>query len=309
MHIYLSDANQNLTIMYVILGATGHIGSVVARKLLQHKESVTVIVRNVEKGQQWRERGAEVAVADVLDTKNLRRAFNKGERLFLLNPPAPPNTDTVKEEKRTVQALLAALDGSGIQKVVVQSTYGAQPGSGIGDLGVLYDLEQGVKKLDIPATIIRAAYYMSNWDMSLQTASHEGVVHTLYPVDFKLPMVAPEDIGKLAARLIKEPAEVTGIQYIEGPEFYSARDVAEAFEQALRRPVQAVETPREQWLQALASMGFSPQAAVSMAAMTELTLKGKFDNPDPVKGNISLQEYINQLVQKAPASVPGLSSR
>jgi uncharacterized protein YbjT (DUF2867 family) len=291
------------------MGATGHIGSALTRKLLQHKEPVTVIVRSEEKGRQWRELGAEVAVADVYDIKSLRKAFNKGKRLFLLNPPAPPHTDTVTEEKKTVQAILTALDGSGVEKVVAESTYGAQPGDGIGDLGVLYEMEQGIKKIGIPATIIRGAYYMSNWDMSLETAQKEGVVHTLYPVDFKLPMVAPEDIGKLAAQLLKEPVEVTGIRHIEGPELYSPADVAAAFEEALQRPVKAMETPREQWEQVLINAGFSSKAAVSMAAMTELTLKGPDTPADAIMGNISLQEYINRLVQKVPSQASALSTR
>jgi uncharacterized protein YbjT (DUF2867 family) len=295
--------------MYVIMGATGHIGSALTRKLLQHKEPVTVIVRSEEKGQQWREQGAEIVVADVLDTKKLRQAFNKGKRLFVLNPPAPPHTDTVTEEKRTVQSILAALDGSDVEKVVAESTYGAQPGDGIGDLGVLYEMEQGIKKIGIPAIIIRGAYYMSNWDMSLETAQKEGVVYTLYPVDFKIPMVAPEDIGKLAAQLLKEPVEVTGLRYIEGPESYSAKDVAAAFEQALQKPVRAVGIPRSQWLQALTSAGFSSEAAESMAAMTELTLKGPDTPADAVRGNISLQEYINRLVQKVPSQASVLSTR
>lgn len=294
--------------MYVILGATGHIGSALTRKLLQHKEPVTVIVRSEEKGQQWRSQGAAVAVADVLDTKSLRKAFNMGRRLFLLNPPAAPNTDIVAEERKTMQSILAALEGLDIEKVVAESTYGAQRGDGIGDLGVLYEMEQEINRLGVPATIIRGAYYMSNWDMSLETARKEGVVHTLYPVDFKIPMVAPEDIGKLAAQLLKEPPEETGIRHIEGPEPYSPADVAASFEQVLQRPVKAVETPRAQWEQALTSVGFSSKAAASMIAMTEITLKDLYTPPDPVKGNTSLQNYIRQLVQKAPSQSPALST-
>jgi uncharacterized protein YbjT (DUF2867 family) len=293
--------------MYMILGATGHIGSVVARKLLQHKEPVTIIVRSEEKGQQLRELGAEVAVADVHDIEGLRNVFNKGKRIFVLNPPAPPNTDTVAEEKTTVQSILAALQGSDVEKIVAESTYGAQPGDGIGDLGVLYDMEQGIKKLGIPATIIRGAYYMSNWDMSLETARKDGIVYTLYPVDFKLPMVAPEDIGKLAASLLKEPIDTTGMRFVEGPEHYSAADVAAAFQDVLSRPVRAVEIPREQWGPALQRMGFSHKAADSMIRMTELTLKDPFTSPDAVKGNITLQQYITRLVQKA-LSQPAPSS-
>ena len=122
-------------------------------KLLQHKESVTVIVRSEEKGRVWQDRGAEIAVADVLDSKAFRQALNRGQRLFLLNPPAPPGTDTVTVERNTIRSILEALDGAGMEKIVAQSTYGAQQGNDIGDLGTLFELEQGLKKLGIPPTI------------------------------------------------------------------------------------------------------------------------------------------------------------
>jgi hypothetical protein len=43
---------------------------------------------------------------------------------------------------------------------------------------------------------------MSNWDASLQTAREEGKVHSMYPPDFKLPMVAPHDLGPVRRRLM-----------------------------------------------------------------------------------------------------------
>jgi hypothetical protein len=57
-----------------------------------------------------------------------------------------------------------ALEGSGLEKVVAESTGGAQPRDRIGDLNVLWELEEGLSRQTIPAAINRAAYYMTNWD-------------------------------------------------------------------------------------------------------------------------------------------------
>jgi len=243
-------------------------------------------------------------MADVLDPKQLREAFNKGERLFLLNPPAPPHTDTVTQEKKTVTTILDALKGSNIKKVVAESTYGAQPGEGIGDLSVLYEMEQRLHRLGIPGSIIRGAYYMSNWDMSLATAKNEGVVYSFYPADFKLPMVAPEDIGKTAADLLMEPIEMTGLHHVEGPEEYSANDVADAFARSLGQPVKVVEITRDRWIPVLKSMGFSEKAAASMAAMTKATLEVPYKREDPVRGIITLQDYIGALSNPSATRPP-----
>src|ERR1051325_6737007 len=109
--------------MHIILGATGHIGSTLTRLLLEQKAPVTLVVRNAEKAVKWQQQGAQVAIADVLDTQRLHDIFETGERLYLLNPNAPPDTDTATEEQRRATSILQALQGSGIQKVVAQSTY------------------------------------------------------------------------------------------------------------------------------------------------------------------------------------------
>jgi uncharacterized protein YbjT (DUF2867 family) len=104
--------------MYVIMGANGHVGSVVAETLLGRGEPVTVITRSDSGDDAWRARGAEVATADVNDVASLRAAFRRGRRAFLLNPPADIATDTDVVERATVTNILAALDGSGLEKVV-----------------------------------------------------------------------------------------------------------------------------------------------------------------------------------------------
>jgi len=286
--------------MHIILGASGHIGSALAKRLLKRQEPVTVVLHDAKKAPEWQQRGAQTALADVYDIEALRRIFRQGQRLYLLNPPANPAADAAAGERRTVRSILAALTGSGLHKIVAASTYGAQPGNQLGDLGTLYELEQGLAAQPIPFTIIRGAYYLSNWDAALKTAREEGKVYTFYPADFKLPMVAPADIASVAARLLTEPIDKTGLHYIEGPEYYSAADVAAAFAEALHQPITAVETPRDQWLFALKKMGFSEKSAQSFANMTAATLAA----PQPIaqspeRGPTTLTTYIQQLVQKA----------
>lgn len=284
--------------MHIILGASGHIGSVLTGLLLKQKVPVTVVTRHAEKAAKWQEQGAKVAVADVLDTQRLHDIFTTGERLYLLNPPAPPDTDTATEEQRRATSIVQALQGSGIQKVVAQSTYCAQPGEAIGDLGVLYEMEQALEKTGMPHSIIRAAYYMTNWDQSLETARDSGVVYSFFPPDFTLPMVAPDDIAKAAARLLLEPIDHTGLHNVEGPDHYSPANVAAAFADALQRPVKAVEIPPDKWTASLEETGFSPSAAASMVAMTTIVAAKRCEAPEsPERGSTSLQDYISALVK------------
>lgn len=282
--------------MHIILGATGHVGSAVAQQLVQDGEPVTIISRHPEKATALTNKGAKIANVDVYNTSALHEVFLQGDRLFLLNPPAEPDTDTATEEKKTLHSILKALQNSAIKKVVAESTYGAQPGDGHGDLNVLYEMEQSLQKMDLPVTIIRAAYYMSNWDTSLEAVKKDGKLYSFYPSDFSLPMVAPEDIGHFAASLMKEPVAKNGLHYFEGPQAYTAADVASAFAKALNKSVEAVEIPQARWKETFKTLGFSDKSAESYAAMTQVTIENTERPAKPVRGNTTIEEYIKKIV-------------
>jgi NAD(P)H dehydrogenase (quinone) len=73
--------------MYAIAGITGQVGGTVARRLLAAKLPVRGVVRDAIKGAAWAERGCEVAVADMNDTKALADAFTPADGVFALIPP------------------------------------------------------------------------------------------------------------------------------------------------------------------------------------------------------------------------------
>ncbi|KGB55739.1 NmrA family protein [Sphingopyxis sp. LC81] len=284
--------------MYVIMGGTGHVGSATAKALLARGEQVTIVTRNADHAPEWEASGANIAEADVEDVASLRAALRRGRRAFLLNPPADTTTNTDRVERHTVANILAALDGSGLEKIVAESTGGAQPGRYIGDLNVLWELEEGLHRQPIPAAINRAGYYMSNWDGFLASARDTGKLPTMFPADLAIPMVAPQDLGELAAARLVSPLDDVGIRYAEGPRRYTSSEVATAFAAALGRPVELDVVPRERWEEAFREFGFSDAAAVSYARMTAASLDEGFDMPeDAWRGSVALADYINCRVE------------
>lgn len=243
--------------------------------------------------------GAKIVEADVNDVSSLRAAFQRGRRAFLLNPPADISTDTDIVERDTAAKIVAALDGSGLEKVVAESTAAAQPGERIGDSNTLWELEEGLRAQAIPAAINRAGYYMSNWDAQLEAVRKTGKLQTNFPADFEIPMVAPSDLGVAAAERLMSPVEDYGVRYIEGPKRYSSADVANAFAAALGRDVAVCVTPRDQWVATYLTLGFSTTAAESYARMTGLALDQGFHGADPIKAPTSLGDYIRQLVDRS----------
>jgi uncharacterized protein YbjT (DUF2867 family) len=285
--------------MNIILGGTGHVGSETAKTLLSRNEPVTIVSHSEEKKSDWEQKGARFAVADVHDTEALAEVFKTGRDLFLLNPPASPSVDTVKEEKRSLYSILEALSTSPIKKVVAESTYGAQPGDSIGDLGVLFEMEEALRDLDIPHAIIRAAYYMSNWDNFIESAKTEGIIYSMYPEEFKFPMVAPSDLGVVASGLLEGSIDKKEIYYVEGPERYSPADVAKAMSRILGKVVKVKVLQEGEWMPWLLNMGFSQAAAESMVKMTEITLNQQYEMPTNFyRGSTTLEEYLRGSILK-----------
>jgi uncharacterized protein YbjT (DUF2867 family) len=287
--------------MYVIMGGTGHVGSETAVALLNRGQAVTIVTRDARRARRVLERKisrqVEYAEADVEDVGSLRAAFRRGRRAFLLNPNADPSSDTDAVERRRVANILEALEGSGLEKVVAESTGGAQPGERVGDLNVLWELEQGLGRQEIPAAINRAAYYMSNWDGTLDSVHATGKLPTMFPADLPIPMVAPRDLGQVAAERLMSPLDDIGVRHVEGPARYPSSEVAAVLSKVLGRPVKLEVAPRDRLKQAFLGLGFSDAAADSYARMTAVCIDNRFELSDnELKGTTTLESYFRDSV-------------
>ncbi|MCA1288385.1 NmrA family NAD(P)-binding protein [Salipiger bermudensis] len=283
--------------MFVILGGTGQVGSATARALLNAGQDVTVVTRDEDHGAELKAAGAKITVADIRDTDAMRAVFRTGRRAFLLNSPADPTGDTDAEERANVAAILSALDGSGLEKVVAASTYGAFEGERCGDLTVIRAFEQALMDQSIPAAINRGAYYMSNWVGMAQGVAESGILPSFFPADLSLPMVAPAELGEAATRRLMTGTNDTGIEHVEGPARYSARDVAAAVAAATSRSVEVQEIPPEALEDAFLQFGFSEEAAASYACMTRRVIDGKTDTAKTCrKGATSIEAYIASVL-------------
>ena len=94
-------------LMYAITGITGQIGGVIGRLLVGAGQPVRAVVRDVDKGKAWIDRGCELALATIEDAASLTAAFRGAEGIFVL---APPNFDPQPgfPEARAIGAALRA---------------------------------------------------------------------------------------------------------------------------------------------------------------------------------------------------------
>jgi NAD(P)H dehydrogenase (quinone) len=260
--------SKSIKKMYAITGITGHVAGVIGNLLLEKRVPVRAVVRNMEKGEAWKMKGAEPAIAELHDEEALQRAFTGCEGVFVMTPTLFNSLDPMVEHDRMLDALYSALQEAQPKKVVFLSSVGAQHPSGTGAIKKLHHMEQMFSRLTMPNASIRAAWFMDNFQGVIGYARETGMLPSfLDPTTLTIPMVATKDIGAIAAGLLTENWSGRRIIELEGPCRYSTKDVAFVLSYLAKKNVVAVPIPAEEYRQTYRSLGLTPSAASLMAEM------------------------------------------
>ena len=262
--------------MYVVAGATGNTGTIVAERLLAEGKAVRAWVRSEAKGGALKAKGAELAVVDLDDAESVRAGLEGAEAAYLLLPPARDSEDFLALQSARAQRLVDAARSTGVEHLVLLSSVGAQHPDGTGVIRVAHDLETRVRASGIAHTFVRAAYFQENWRGMLPIAASDGILpQMLGDGQRAIPMVATEDIGRVAARALLDRS--AGVIELEGPARYAAQDVAAVAAGKHGREVTVVDVPFEAQEAQLQSFGLSADLAALMREMNEGIARGRVD--------------------------------
>jgi len=233
--------------MHAITGITGKVGGEVARQLLAAGLPIRAVVRDAARAAVWAERGCELARADMADAAGLAAAFKGAKSVFVLLPPQFDPAPGFPEARTMIAAIAEAILKAGPQKVVCLSTIGAQADE-INLLTQLGLMEQTLRKLPMPVTFLRPAWFMENAAWDVASARDQGVIASyLQPLEKPVPMVATADVGRVAAELLQQTWSGVRIVELEGPRRVSPDTLAAAFARVLDRPVRAEIVERRTW--------------------------------------------------------------
>ena len=285
--------------MFAITGITGQVGGALARSLLAQGRPVRAVVRDAAKAEPWRAQGCEVALADIGDAAALARSFSGCEGVFLLLPPTFDPSPDFSEAARTIAAMRAALLEARPGRVVVLSTIGAraaQPNL-LSQLGML---EAAMADLPMPVTVLRPGWFIENLVWDVPAARERGEIESLLqPLDRAVPMVATEDVGRVAAELLLEEfAQPHRIVELEGPQRLSPNELAAALAKALGRPVRATSVAREEWEARFRAQGM--QNPLPRIRMLDGFNEGWIAFEGMTRqGGVTLDQVVEQLLAKA----------
>lgn len=287
--------------MIAVTGITGQVGRQLADELIAAECRVRAIVRDAAKGQTLRSRGCEVAIASMDDEQALTAAFNGARAVFVLLPPVFDPSPGFAETRLSVRAIAGALRAARPAHVVALSTVGAQAEQP-NLLTQLQMLETALRELDIPVSILRAAWFIENvaWDVS--TARETGALPShLQPCDRTIPMVATADVARAAATLLRG-AIPRGLRVVEleGPARVSPTMLAAELGRALGRDVTALPVPRAEWERQFRAQGMNnPQPRMRMLdGFNEGWIDFERGALEQWGGSVSLATVISNLVTR-----------
>jgi uncharacterized protein YbjT (DUF2867 family) len=288
--------------MYVILGASGNTGSIIADSLLSKGKKVRVVGRDAGRLQRFVRKGAEVFTGDVSDAVALTKAFGGARAAYLMLPPITSRED----QERESDAIAKAVTESGLRYAVHLSSYGAHVPEGTGPVTGLHSSEQKLNAIGgLNVLHLRAAYFMENNLAAISMIQEMGIFgHALLP-DLKLPMMATRDVGNHAAqRLLDLDFSEKQTRELLGERDLSMAEATAIIARGIGKPdLHYVQFPYEQVQQVLEQIGMPPKKAAVYIEMFKAINTGLLAAQEPRSRENTTTTSFEEFVQDvfAPA--------
>ncbi|HSU14475.1 SDR family oxidoreductase [Longimicrobium sp.] len=222
--------------MILVTGATGKVGSEVARQLAAKGEAVRVLARSPEKARALFPAGVEIARGDLTDAASLDAALAGADRLFLL---APTDREQVAMEVNAIEAAKRA----GVKRVVKLSVLGADEESPVILARWHREVEKVLAGSGIPFTLLQPTFFMQNFLGSAGTIQAQGAIYA--PVRGRTSFVDARDIASVAVAALTEEGHEGKTYVVTGPEAITYGQAAERISAVIGNSVGYVEVPAE----------------------------------------------------------------
>ena len=198
-------SNKNVVL---VTGGTGSQGGATVTHLLAAKKvRVRVLTRDLEspKAKSLAARGVELVKGDFDDEASLRTALVGVCAAFSVQQWTEKGGTAAEElnGKRFADAIKA----SGSPHLVYSSAEGVERKSGLGHYESKWAIEQYIRELKLPATILRPVGFM---DAFGAPTIQRGMFRANFGLSHRVQFVATYDIGWFAARALEEPERYAG---------------------------------------------------------------------------------------------------
>lgn len=215
--------------MICVTGAGGTVGSEIIKRLDSAKAPFRAAYFSEEKAQAARAKGIDAVIIDYNRPETLRAAFQGSDKLFLLAPSAPNQTQL---ELNAVEAAKAV----GVSRIVKLSVWGADEEAFV--LAKVHrPVEKAIESSGIAWSFLRPNGFMQNIVTYMgETIKSEGAFYSAVG-EAKISHVDVRDIAAVAAKALTEPGHEGKAYTLSGPEALSYADIATKLSKVLGRSI------------------------------------------------------------------------
>ena len=287
--------------MYVVLGATGNTGSVVAKRLLERGKKVRVAGRDTAKLAPFLQLGAEAMLANANDAAALTKLFEGATAAYIMTPPQEAEPDLLAAVDKMSTAITEAVKVSGISHLVLLSSIGAQLPNKTGPIQGQHDFEEKLKKVpNLNALFLRPAFFMENFLMLIPLVQSMGFLAGGIDGGLKMPMIASRDIGEAAADALQR-LDFSGFstQELLGQRDLSHDEVAAAIGAGIGKPKLSYQKfPAFLVEQGMKQMGMPAKTASLMSEMNDAINEERVSPQEPRSEKNTTRTSIEMFVQE-----------
>jgi len=229
--------------LVLVTGATGRQGGSVIRHMLPKRWKLRALTRdsNTNAAQELLRKGIEVVNGDLEKPATLGLALRGVYGVFSVQDFWSVGA---RREVQQGKNLADAAKKAGVEHFVYSSVGGAERSSGIDHWESKWEVEKHIRRLGLPATILRPTAFMENYYIDqVEIGILKGKLMDPIRAGKPYQTIATDDIGAFAALAFERPKDFIGMELeIAGSELTNA-DAAQVFSRVLGKPVKFRKLP------------------------------------------------------------------
>jgi uncharacterized protein YbjT (DUF2867 family) len=227
----------------LVTGATGNQGGVVAKSLFeQNKFKVRAMVRDKtsDKAKALQASGAELAEGDFDDAASLEKASQNVYGIFSMQD----FRNGADKEIAHGKAIADAAKKTGVNHFVYSSVGGAERNTGIPHFESKYKVEEYIREIGLPYTILRPVFFMYNYN-GMRQMIENGTLYMPLSSNKNLQQLSEDDYGKMVTDVFDDKNKYLGEEIEVASVDITMEEVVKSFSNILKKKVSYQQIPFE----------------------------------------------------------------
>jgi uncharacterized protein YbjT (DUF2867 family) len=276
-------------------GRQGKTGRHLSELLLARGVPVRAFVHRLdERSERLRTLGAEIVEGNFLDIRSVQRAAQGASAIYFAYPVQDGLLDATA-------AMAVAAREAGVTRLVNLVMLQSSPDAPTPRMRQNYLSEQVFEWADVGAVHIRATVFYENLgSLVRQSLPAQGAVRLPWGSESTvLPLVAGEDVARVAAGLLTAPQLVPGTAYRLIGTTISLKEIVATFAHVLGRSVRYEEISDDEWKRQALARGYNQHAVEHLSSLWRAIRGAAIDPRDP---NYAVTDAIEKIGGARPKS-------